>query len=279
MKQTLPDIETARRKYNKYVEAGLKLNPPFKGFTMEQLWFAMEEPELFKLLFIKEAHCASVDDFLEYEGHKEELLDVIVGSLGLSRFDALRLLRMVLPITYGIACAVSNGSIHFTISECARYLGIQMRALLMYLHTESDARVNYIPSESTGPVGSLASYFDEGKAALALLPKDRILQALIRQSQLLRSLHESPRYVRDEEWEELDGLAKDGFGVTREALEQQFSGLTPSDTRLLLLKKLGFSVSASAVLLGISPASVTKARQRLKAKLHICNVDSFVAAL
>ena len=45
--------------------------------------------------------------------------------------------------------------------------------------------------------------------------------------------------------------------------------LTKGDIRTYILSHLQFSVSEQAVLLGISPASVTKARQRLKAKLQI----------
>ena len=43
--------------------------------------------------------------------------------------------------------------------------------------------------------------------------------------------------------------------------------LTKGDIRIYILSHLQFSVSAQATLLGISPSSVTKARQRLKAKL------------
>ena len=44
--------------------------------------------------------------------------------------------------------------------------------------------------------------------------------------------------------------------------------LTKGDIRIYILSHLQFSVSDQATLLGISPSSVTKARQRLKAKLE-----------
>ncbi len=43
--------------------------------------------------------------------------------------------------------------------------------------------------------------------------------------------------------------------------------LTRGDVRLFILSRLQFSVTEQALLLGISPASVTKARQRLKSKI------------
>lgn len=44
--------------------------------------------------------------------------------------------------------------------------------------------------------------------------------------------------------------------------------LTKGDIRAYILSHLQFSVSEQAVLLGISSASVTKARQRFKAKMQ-----------
>lgn len=43
----------ARKKYEEYVEAGLKMLPPFKGFGMMFVQFAIDEPEMFKCLFMK----------------------------------------------------------------------------------------------------------------------------------------------------------------------------------------------------------------------------------
>ena len=45
--------------------------------------------------------------------------------------------------------------------------------------------------------------------------------------------------------------------------------------RLLILSKFHFTVTESGILLGISPTSVTKARQRLKKKLDIENIEVY----
>jgi hypothetical protein len=52
------------------------------------------------------------------------------------------------------------------------------------------------------------------------------------------------------------------------SLRETHPDLTKGDIRAYILSHLQFSVSVQAVLLGISPASVTKARQRLKAKMQ-----------
>lgn len=51
-------------------------------------------------------------------------------------------------------------------------------------------------------------------------------------------------------------------------LEGKTFRLTKGDIRISILSHLQFTVSEQAILLGISPTSVTKARQRLKARLQ-----------
>ena len=62
-------------------------------------------------------------------------------------------------------------------------------------------------------------------------------------------------------------MLRNSFNLTPESLLASNPGLTKGDIRAYILSHLQFSVSEQAILLGISPASVTKARQRLKAKL------------
>ena len=42
-------VEEAGKIYGQYVERGLSMNPPFKGYGMETIRFAREEPNLFRL--------------------------------------------------------------------------------------------------------------------------------------------------------------------------------------------------------------------------------------
>jgi DNA-binding CsgD family transcriptional regulator len=65
----------------------------------------------------------------------------------------------------------------------------------------------------------------------------------------------------------MERVFRNGFSLTPESLREKHPHLTRGDVRLIMLSRLQFSVTEQALLLGISPASVTKARQRLKAKL------------
>ena len=94
------------------------------------------------------------------------------------------------------------------------------------------------------------------------------MHALMGQNQLLQELRACPRYIQDEEWAELERMLRNSFNLTPESLRETHPDLTKGDIRAYILSHLKFSVAEQAVLLGISPASVTKARQRLKAKMQ-----------
>ena len=66
---------------------------------------------------------------------------------------------------------------------------------------------------------------------------------------------------------ELERVFRNTFNLTPQSLKETHPSLTKGDIRIYILSHLQFSVSDQATLLGISPSSVTKARQRLKAKL------------
>lgn len=53
-----------------------------------------------------------------------------------------------------------------------------------------------------------------------------------------------------------------------ERLTDQFDFLTPAETRLVVLMKLGLSTAESASMLGVSPDSFKKTRHRLRKKLE-----------
>ena len=65
----------ARVLYRKRVSAGFSLNPPFKGFGMALLWFAMDEPQLYSLVMDADMPMESFENYAdEYVGFKQESL-------------------------------------------------------------------------------------------------------------------------------------------------------------------------------------------------------------
>ena len=249
--------EEARKLYQKRVGDGFALIPPFKGFGIAFIWFAMDEPYLFSMIMESQSQPASYKDYIDsHVGFKAESLSAIAGTFGLHGKDAETLYYQLVMVTMGLASTCTSGKSPLTIPQASEILGKNVRAFLMVIHAGNDEREGFIPQAGTGPGGDVDSYV--------------LMRTLAGQNHMLEQLHAAPRYIQDGEWAELERVLRNSFNLTPESLQVSYPGLTTGDIRTYILSRLQFSVSEQAILLGNSPASVTKARQRLKAKLkHI----------
>ena len=244
----------ARSLYRRRVSAGFSLNPPFKGFGMALLWFAMDEPQLYSLVMEADMPTESFENYVDtYVGFKQESLAAITASFGLRGHDAEMLYYQMVLVVLGLAQASTRGGCPLSIPQVSEILGKNVRAFLMVIRAGADERERFVPQAGTGPGGDVDSYV--------------LMQTLAGQNHLLEQLHAAPRYIQDGEWAELERVLRNSFDLSPESLQVSYPGLTKGDIRTYILSRLQFSVSEQAILLGISPASVTKARQRLKAKL------------
>ena len=244
----------ARALYRRRVSAGFSLHPPFKGFGMALVWFAMDEPQLYSLVMDADMPMESFENYAdEYVGFKQESLAAIAASFGLRGHDAEMLYYQMVLVVLGLAQASTRGGCPLSIPQVSGILGKNVRAFLMVIRAGADERERFVPQADTGPRGDVDSYV--------------LMQTLAGQNHLLEQLHAAPRYIQDGEWDELERVLRNSFNLTPESLQVSYPGLTKGDIRTYILSRLQFSVSEQALLLGISPASVTKARQRLKAKL------------
>ena len=246
--------EEARKLYQKRVGSGFSLNPPFKGFGMALLWFAMDEPQLFSLIMDADTPSSSFEDYIDTNvGFKEECLAAINASFSLQGTDAALLYYQMVLVALGLAQTCVRGGSTLSIPQASEILGKNVRALLMVIRAGADEREKFIPEAGAGPGGNLDSY--------------ALFHTLAGQNHLLQELHALPRYVQDNEWAELERVLRNSLNLTPQSLREAHPGLTKGDIRIYILSHLQFSVWEQALLLGISPASVTKARQRLKAKI------------
>ena len=245
----------ARRLYQLRVRAGFSLNPPFKGFGMAFLWFAVDEPQLFSLIMGASTPTASFRDYIDtYVGFKKECTAAISTSFGLQEKDAETLYYQMILLALGLAHTCTKGGSTLSIPQASEMLGKSARAFLMVIRAGADDREKFIPGAGGGPGGDVDSY--------------ALSQALAGQNHLLGQLQATPRYIQDSEWAELERVFRNSFNITPQSLKEAHPSLTKGDIRIYILSHLQFSVSNQATLLGISPSSVTKARQRLKAKLE-----------
>ena len=266
-------LAEARSLFDERIRAGLQMNPPFKGFGIALLWFAMDEPECFRLLMRQDTPSASLKDYIDtHIGFRDECVAAIQASVGPSKSDAETLYYEIMPTALGLASAIVDGGCTLSIREASEIIGKSFRAFLLELRAGKDERVAFVPQEGDGPRGSVESYVDKGMVGVRKRAHTLMLNTLVSQNRLLQELHNAPRYVQDREWTELDRVLRNTFEITSDSLKKRFPTLTPGDIRLILLSRFQFSIAESAALLGISPTSVTKARQRLKGRLGSENV-------
>ncbi len=246
--------EEARKLYQMRVGEGFALNPPFKGFGIAFIWFAMDEPHLFSMIMESQSQPASYKDYIDsHIGFKAESLSAIADTFGLQGKDAETLYYQLILVALGLASTCTGGKSPLTIQQASEILGKNVRAFLMVIRAGNDEREGFIPNAGGGPGGEVDSYV--------------LKRALMGQNHLLQELRARPRYIMDEEWIELERMLRNSSDLTPKSLREAHPDLTKGDIRTYILSHLQFSVSEQAILLGISPASVTKARQRLKAKL------------
>jgi len=93
---------------------------------------------------------------------------------------------------------------------------------------------------------------------------DELRLKLVNADSLVSALRESPKYLTDSQWDNLVRVVDaiyDGY-----CADLVSKGFTNNNVRLAAAIKLGFSTAECSVLFGISPSSITRAKNRLKGK-------------
>lgn len=112
--------------------------------------------------------------------------------------------------------------------------------------------------------------------------RSELRSVLMFKDKLVMSLQQNPRYLSDAEWGRLEKILDDVCNRFTERLKSSFPGLTAAELRIAVLLRFGFSGKQMAAMMGISPTSVTKGKQRLKARVVSAlpdgtSIDEFIA--
>lgn len=159
-------LEAARSLYNEYVEEGLRMTPPMKGFGVQYIRFAMEEHNLFTLLFMQKRNSFKVVDFIITEGHYERVIRAAQTDFSLLREQAELLYHNMFTYAHGIAAMSATGVCSFSIEEIAQMLGMTCRSMLIGMKMPRDERENTMPQMGQTMPGSVASYMMADKKVL-----------------------------------------------------------------------------------------------------------------
>lgn len=122
--QNMEDVQNAVRKaaktlYKEYIERGLQETPAFRGVGRQYIFFAMEEPKLFQLLFMAEQE--RIPELGEVLMLIDESYDRILASVeisyGLTGAAAERLYQHMWIYSHGIASLCASKMCHFSGEE------------------------------------------------------------------------------------------------------------------------------------------------------------------
>ncbi len=152
-------VECARGLYNGYVEEGLKMVPPMKGFAVQYIRFAMEEPNLYAVLFMNKRDDFKYVDFIVDEGHYERVITAAETDFALNRQQAEYLYHNMWAYAHGIAVMSATGVCKFSLEEISQMLGMACRSFLMGVKAPRDERESTVPMVGGFMPGSVESYF------------------------------------------------------------------------------------------------------------------------
>ncbi len=157
-------IEAAREIYNGYVEEGLQMVPPMKGFAVQYIRFAMEESNLYSVLFMNRREGFKYVDFIINEGHYEKIITAAEDNFSIDREQAEFVYHNLWAYAHGIAVMSATGVCKFSLEEISQMLGMACRSFLIGMRVPRDERESMMPVIGGIVPGGIESYvaFDKG---------------------------------------------------------------------------------------------------------------------
>ncbi len=147
----------ARSTYLRYMEDGLKMFPPFKGFGMKFIEFAMKEPEKFNVL-LKTRGSANYQDYLYETLELERVVPYVTKTFELSEADSKWLTLNMILVSIGYISLANTSHVILDPIEVGKNLGAVCRGLLLQIKAPYDERIMIMPQDEGEFKGSLELY-------------------------------------------------------------------------------------------------------------------------
>ncbi len=151
-------MDMAREIYNGYVEEGLNMVPPMKGFAVQYIRFAMEESNLYSMLFMNKREDFKYVDFIINEGHYERIITAAKKDFSLNSEQAEFVYHNMWAYAHGIAVMCATGVCQFSIEEISKMLGMACRSFLIGMRVPRDEREGFMPKVGGVVPGGIESY-------------------------------------------------------------------------------------------------------------------------
>lgn len=125
----------AMKEFEKYVADITNYTPAFKQFGMQMIKFAIQEPQLFRILYMEvNEESKSFDEMIKELGDPAFLcIDLIQKEYEVSKEDAKSLFRQAWIHTFSICVLIVNKICRFSAEEITEMLGLEFQGSLMLI--------------------------------------------------------------------------------------------------------------------------------------------------
>lgn len=127
--------KVALRKFESYVADALNYTPAFKYVGMKMIEFAMREPKLFQLVYMREHDGSQSYAMLikELGDTVDVCIEIMQKDYTLSRQEAELLFRQVWIHTFGICVLVAGKVCRMSMEEISKMLSVEFQGTLMLI--------------------------------------------------------------------------------------------------------------------------------------------------
>lgn len=127
--------KVALREFETYVSDALNYAPAFKYVGLKMIEFAMKEPKLFQLVYMREHDVSQTYDMLIRElGETVDVcIDVMQKDYELTKREAEQLFKQVWLHTFAICVLVAGKICHFTPEEISEILSMEFKGALILI--------------------------------------------------------------------------------------------------------------------------------------------------
>lgn len=131
--------KVAMRKFEAYVHDAVNYTPAFKYVGMKMIEFAMKEPKLFQLLYMREHDGSQTYSklFDELGDTVEVCIEIMQKDYVLSRQEAELLFQQVWLHTFGICVLVAGKVCQISPEEISEMLSLEFKGTLMLIKSET----------------------------------------------------------------------------------------------------------------------------------------------
>jgi len=136
--------KVAMKEFESYVRDAMNYTPAFKYVGMKMIEFAMNEPKLFQLLYMREHDGSQTYAMLidELGDTVAVCVDIMQREYDLNKKDAELLFRQTWLHTFGICVLVAGKVCHMTSEEISEMLSVEFQGTLMLIKS---GKMNTIP--------------------------------------------------------------------------------------------------------------------------------------